>query len=137
MLADPSESLNASLKMSTFKTRGLAGGADSLEKGGDPAFGNPLELGQAPTGGIYWNWGMHRLGESTGIGVGTDPAEGLALLDDPRRRNEDRDPDKATRVSSSEDSNDSVSESDGTLAGSFWACLLLGWEADRFPPAVP
>ena len=116
MLTDPSVSLDASPKISTFKTRCFAGGADLLERGGDP----DLERG-----------------ESTGIGAGTDPAEGLALLDDPRRRNEDRDPDKATRVSSSEDSNDSVSESDGTLAGSFWACLLLGWEADRFPPAVP
>ena len=57
--------------------------------------------------------------ESTGIGAGTDPAEGLSLLDDPRRRNEDRDPDKAARVSSSEDSSDSISESDGTLAESF------------------
>ena len=116
MLNDPSESLGDSPKMSTFKTRGLAGGADLLERGRDPDLG---------------------LGESSRIGAGTDPAEDLALLDDPRRRNEDRDPYKADRLSSSEASNDSVSESDGTLAGSFWACLLLGWEADRFPPAVP
>ena len=116
MLTDPSESLDASPKMSTFKTRGLVGGADSLNREGDPDLG---------------------LGESTGIGAGTDPAEGLALLDDPRRRNKDRDPDKAARVSSSEDSSDSISESDGTLAGSFWASLLRAWEADRFPLAVP
>ena len=116
MLTDPSESLDASPKMSTFKTRGLAGGADALERGGDPDMG---------------------LGKSTGIGAGTDTAEGLALLDDPRRRNEDRYLDKAARVSSSEDSSDSGSESYGTLVGSFWACLLLGWEADRFLLAVP
>ena len=102
--------------MSTFKTQGLAGGALSLEIEGDPDLG---------------------LGESTGIGAVPDPAEGLAFLDDPRRRNEDRDPDKAAGVSSSEHSNDSVSESDGTLAGSIWACLLLGWEANRFLFAVP
>ena len=77
------------------------------------------------------------MGESTGIKAGTDPAEGLALLNYPRRRNKDRDLDKVARVSSSKDLSDSVSESDGKLAGSFWACLLLGWEADRFPPAVP
>ena len=116
MLTDPSDSLDASPKIFTFKTRGLAGGAKSLERGGDPYLG---------------------LEEFTGIGVGADPAEGLVLLDDPRCRIEDRDPDKAARVSCSEDSNDSVSECDGTLSGSFWACLLLGWEADRFPPAVP
>ena len=116
MLTDPSESLDASPKMSTFKTWALAGGADSIENRGDPDL---------------------VLMESTGIGAGTDPAEGLALLDDPRRRNEDRDTDKTARVSSSEESSDSVSESDGTLAGSFCSCLLLGWDADRFPPAVP
>ena len=76
-------------------------------------------------------------GESTGIGTGTYPAEGGTLLDNPRRRNEERDPDKAARVSSSDDSNDSVSESGGTVAGCFWARLLPVWEADRFLLAVP
>ena len=75
-------------------------------------------------------------GESTGIGAGTYPAEGGTLLDNPRRRNEERDPDKAARVSSSDDSNDSVSESGGTVAGSLWARLLPVWEADRFLLAV-
>ena len=81
MLTDPSESLDASPKISTFTTWCFEGGADSLERGGN------LDLGR---------------GESTGIGAGTDPAEALELLDDPRRRNEDRDPDKTARVSSSE-----------------------------------
>ena len=111
MLTDPSESLDASPKISTFTTWCFEGGADSLERGGN------LDLGR---------------GESTGIGAGTDPAEGGTLLDDPRRRNEERDPDKAIRVSSSGDSSDSVSESGGTLAGRFWARLLPIWEADRF-----
>ena len=57
--------------------------------------------------------------EFTGIGAGIDPVKGGALLDDPRRRNEERGPDKVTRVSSSEGSNDSVSESGGSLAGIF------------------
>ena len=77
------------------------------------------------------------MGESTGIGAGINPAEGGVLLDDPRRRNEERDPHNAARVYSSEDSNDSVSESGGTLARSFWARLLPVWEADRFLLAVP
>ena len=116
MLTDPSVSLDASPKISTFKTRCFAGGADSLERGGDPDLGR---------------------GESTGIGAGIDPAKDGILLDDSRRRNEERDPDKATRLSSSEDSNDSVSESGGTLAGIFWSRLLPVWEADRFLLAVP
>ena len=98
MLTDLSELLNASPKISTFKTRCFAGGAYSLEREGDPDLVR---------------------GESTGIGAGIDPAGGGTLLDDPRRRNEERDPDKAARVSSSDYSNDSVSESGGTLAGSF------------------
>ena len=50
MLTDPSESLDASPKMSNFETRDLAGGADSLEREGGPdlGLGDPLELGQAP-----------------------------------------------------------------------------------------
>ena len=76
-------------------------------------------------------------GGSTGIGAGIDPAEGRTLLDDPRRRNKERDPEKAATISSSEDYNDSVSESGGTLARSFWARLLSVWEADRFLLAVP
>ena len=52
MLNDPSESLDASPKRSTFKTGLLAGGADPLEGGGEPDLG---------------------LGESTGIGAGVDP----------------------------------------------------------------
>ena len=116
MLTDSSVSLDASPKISTFKTRCFAGGEDSLERGGDPDFGR---------------------GESAGIGAGTYPAEGGTLLDNPRRRNEERDQDKAARVSSSDDSNDSVSESGGTVAGSFWARLLPVWEADRFLLAVP
>ena len=81
MLTDPSESLDASPKRSTFKTGRFAGGADPLEGGGNP----DLELG-----------------ESTGIGAGIDPVGGGALLDDPRRRNEERDHDKAARVFPSE-----------------------------------
>ena len=77
------------------------------------------------------------LGESTGIGAGIDPAVGETLLDDPRRPNEKRDLDIAPRVSSSKDSRGSISESGGTLAGSFWAHLLPVWEADRFLLAVP
>ena len=75
------ESLDASPKRSTFETGRFAGGADPQEGGGDP----DLELR-----------------ESTGIGGGVDPEEGGALLDDPRRRNEERDPENAARVSSSE-----------------------------------
>ena len=116
MLTNPSESLDASPKRSTFEIRCFAGGADPLESEGDPDLGR---------------------GESTGIGAGIDPAKDGILLDDSRRRNEERDPDKATRLSSSEDSNDSVSESGGTLERSFWACLLPVWEADRFLLAVP
>ena len=37
----------------------------------------------------------------------------------------------------SENLNDSVSESGGTLVKSFWARLLPVWEADRFLLAVP
>ena len=88
MLTDPCESLDASPKISTFKTRCFAGGEDSLERGGDPDLG---------------------LLESTKIGAGIDPAEGGALINDSGRSNEERDPDKAVRVSSSEDSNGSVS----------------------------
>ena len=116
MLTDPSKSLDASPDISTFKARFFAGGADSLERGGDPDLGR---------------------GESTGIDKGTDLAKGGTLLDDPRRPNEERDPDKAARVFSLDDSNDSVSESGGTLAGSFWARLLPLWEANRFLLAVP
>ena len=103
MLNNPLESLDASPRMSVRTTRGLMGGAHSLKQEGDPDLG---------------------LGESTKIGAGTDPAESGAVVDDPRRRNEDRDPDKAAKVSSSEDSNGSVSESGGTLARSFWVRLL-------------
>ena len=85
-------------KRSTFETRCFACGVDPLESGGGPDLG---------------------LGESTKIGAGIDPAEGGVLLDDPRRRNEERDPDKAARVLFSEDSNDSVSESGGTLTRNF------------------
>ena len=72
--------------------------------------------------------------ESTKIEAGNDLVEGRTLLDDPRRRNEERDPDKTARLSSLDDPNDSVSESDGTLAGSFWACLLLCWRLIVFHP---
>ena len=116
MLTDPSESLDASPKTSTLKTRCFAGGADSLERGGYPDLGR---------------------GESTIIGAGIDPAEGGVWLDDPRRRNEERDPEKAASVSSSKDSNDSVSESGGTLTRSFCARLLPVWEAARFLLAIP
>ena len=103
MLTDPLESLDASPKISTFKTRCFAGGADSLERGGDPDLGR---------------------GEYTRIGAGIDPVEGGVWLDDSRSRNDERDPEKAARVSSSDDSNGSVSESGRTLAGSFWARFL-------------
>ena len=116
MPTDPSESLDASPTISTFKTWCFAGGAGSLERGDDPDLGR---------------------GESTGIGAGIDPAEGGALLDDPRLRNEERDPDKAARVSSSDDSNGSLSESSRSLAGIFWTRLLPVWETDRFLLAVP
>ena len=76
MLTDPSESLDASPKRSTFETGRFAGGGDPLEGGGDPDLG---------------------LGESTRIGAGVDPKEGGAFPDDPRRLNEDRDPDKVGR----------------------------------------
>ena len=103
-------------KRSTFETRCFACGVDPLESGGGPDLG---------------------LGESTKIGTGIDPAEGGVLIDDPRRRNEEHDPDKAARVSSLEDSNDSVSESGRALARSFWARLLPVWEVNRFLLAVP
>ena len=74
---------------------------------------NPLELGQAPI------------------------RQKVALLDDPQRRNEDCDPDNAARVSSSE-------RLERLFIGKRWNAgwkllgyLLLGWEANRFPPAVP
>ena len=88
MLTDPSGSLDASSKRSTFETGRFAGGVASFERGGDPDLG---------------------LLESTKIGAGIDPAEGGALINDSGRSNEERDPDKAVRVSSSEDSNGSVS----------------------------
>uniref|UniRef100_A0AAV1T1X3 Uncharacterized protein n=1 Tax=Peronospora matthiolae TaxID=2874970 RepID=A0AAV1T1X3_9STRA len=99
MLTDPSESFDASPQIFTFKTRGLAGGADSFRSADDPDLGR---------------------GEATEIEAGADPSEGGTLLNDPRRRNEERDPDKAARICSSEKLNSSVSESDGTLTGSFW-----------------
>ena len=87
MLTDPSDSLDASPKRSIFETGRFAGGADSLECGGDTDLS---------------------LGESTIIEAGVDPEEGGALSDDLRRRNEERDPDKAAGVSSSEYTNGSV-----------------------------
>ena len=51
-----------------------------------------------------------RLEESTEIGAGVNLEEGETLLEDPRRRNEDRDSDEADRVSYPEESSDSVSE---------------------------
>ena len=116
MLTDPSDSLDASPKRSIFETGRFAGGADSLECGGDTDLS---------------------LGESTIIEAGVDPEEGGALSDDPRRRNEERDPDKAVSLSSSEDSNGSVSERDGSLAGSFWVRLFHALEADRVLLAMP
>ena len=55
----------------------------------------------------------------TRIGTGVDPEECGALLDDPRRYDKERDPDKAVRVSSLEESNDSVLERGVSLAESF------------------
>ena len=49
------------------------------------------------------------MGEFTRIGAGVDPEQEETLLDDTRLRDEERDPDKAAIVSSSEDSNGSVS----------------------------
>ena len=116
MLTDPSESLDASPKSSTFETGRFAGSADPLKGGSDQYLG---------------------LRESTRIGAGVDPEEGGALPDDPRRRSEERAPDKAVRVSSSEKSNGSVSKRGGSLAGTFWARLLPAWEADRISLAMP
>ena len=82
MLTDLSDSLGASPKRSNFEARRFAGGDDPLEGGGDPDL---------------------RLRESTKIGAGVDPEESGALLDDPRRRNKERDPEKAARVFSSEE----------------------------------
>ena len=84
--------------MSTFATSNFAGDAIPMEGDGDP------ELG---------------LGESKTICSGVDPEEGEEFLDYPRRRNEERDPDKAFSVSCSEASNNSVSEREGSLDGSF------------------
>ena len=116
MLTDPSESLDASPKRTTFETRCFEGGADSLERGGDP------DLGRR---GVHWNRSRHRSSRRENIARRSTA---------PQQRARSR---QGCRVSSSEDSNDSVSESGGTLAEGFWACLLLGWEADLCPPAVP
>ena len=62
--------------------------------------------------------------EFTRIGAGVDPEQEETLLDDTRLRDEERDPDKAAIVSSSEDSNGSVSERDRLPAGSFCARLF-------------
>ena len=115
MLIDPSESLDASPKRSTFEAGRFAGGADPLEGGGDPDLG---------------------LGESTEIGAGFNPEKGGTLLDDLWRRNEKRDPDKAAKVSSSEKSNAFVSERGGSLAESFCSRLLPAWQTDRLLPVV-
>ena len=77
------------------------------------------------------------LGESTTIGVGADFEEGGARLDDPRRCNEERDPNKAAKVSSSVELKDSVSDEDRSLAGSFWARLPPVWESERDLLAMP
>ena len=52
MRTNPSDSLDASPKRSTFETRRFANGAD------------PLEVGESRlrNGGIYWKWGRHRSG---------------------------------------------------------------------------
>ena len=94
----------------------LAGGEDRLGQGSDPASG---------------------LGESTTIGVGADFEEGGARLEDPRRRNEERDLSKAAKVSSSVELNDSVSDEDRSLAGSFWARLPPVWEPEGDLLAMP
>ena len=73
MLIDPSELLGSSLNTSSFETGRFVGNSYPLESGGDP----DLELG-----------------ESLRIGAGVDPEQGGALLDDERRRNKERDPDK-------------------------------------------
>ena len=97
MLTDPSGSLDASPKRSTFETKRFAGGADSIDGGGY------LDLG---------------LGDSIGIGTGADPKEGGALLDDPRRRSVELNADKAARVSSIVELNGSLSERDKSPSGS-------------------
>ena len=109
MLTDPSESLDASPKSSTFKTGPFVGDTSSLESGVNPYMG---------------------LGKDTRIGAGVYPEQNRALFDDPRRRNEERDPDKAARVSPLKESNGFLSERGGSLAGGFWDRLFPAWEAD-------
>ena len=113
MLTDPSESLNVSPKRSTFDTGRFASCAGPLESGGN------LDLG---------------LEESTMIDAGVDPEEAGTLLDGPRRLNEERDPDKAAGVSSSEGSDGSASKIDKLPVGSSEpACILLGRRIGFYP----
>ena len=111
MLIDPSELLDASPNRSTFETGGaLRRRCRSTRKWADPDLG---------------------LGASTRIGAGVDHEKGGALLDDLRSLNEKRDLDEAAIVSSSDDSNGSVSEESRLRAGNFCARLLSALKADR------
>ena len=65
-----------------------------------------------------------------------DPADGGAFFDDPWRRNEERDPDKAASMSSSEASKGSLLEIGRSLTRIFWDRLLPFWDADCVLPAV-
>ena len=98
MLSYQSESRDASPKRPTYETERFAGNADPINSEGDRNL---------------------VLGESTTIGAGIDLEKCGALPDDPRSRNKERDPDKATRVSSSEKLNGSVLKRGGSRANSF------------------
>ena len=59
------------------------------------------------------------------------------LLGNPRSREEESYPDKAASVSSSDNSNESVSDRDRFLAGIFCVRLFPAWGLDIVLPARP
>ena len=71
------------------------------------------------------------------IGSGVGPEEAGAMIDDTRRLNEERNPEKSASVSSSEWSNGSFSEEESMSAGSFLARLPHAWEAHRVYSRLP
>ena len=110
LLIDPSETFDALTKNSTFGNGSFAGSEYPHECAGEPDL---------------------ILGGFTRIAARIYPERGGAFFDDPRCRNEERDPDKSSSVSSSKDSNGSVFEVNRQSAGNFCARSPFALEADR------